>query len=210
MRSSCAIVFLLACAGSAGCALDHGRGDPSVHPTPAPDAGLHDASSPVADAAPVTDAAPIADAAPTADAGPAENCGQFWNALPYCPADPMAAIGQYCANEGATCGTVCCEPGPAIACVGNHWQLSGADPDCRGVRCHGPTPCGDGLCTFGRTCVTPAGELGGPAASRCVELPSSLTSCGSAPPGALGSDGCMSCSCADRGVIEIVIDCLCC
>jgi hypothetical protein len=189
MRSSCAIVFLFACTATAGCALDHGRVDGVVHPTPAaPDAG------------------PVA-----TDVGPLENCGQLWNALPYCPANAMTALGQNCENEGASCGDRCCEPGPAIACVGHRWQLSGADPDCSGVRCHGPTPCGDGACAFGRGCVMPAGELGSASPNRCVELPPSMTSCGTAPPGAIGSDGCMSCGCADPGgLIEIRVDCLCC
>jgi hypothetical protein len=146
------------------------------------------------------------------DVGVVTSCTDFWGALPSCPASTMDAIGQSCFEEGATCGSHCCEPGPPIGCVDGHWSPVDHMDDCRGVRCGAPSPCFDGQCAYGRVCVVASGEV--LAAPHCVVPPAPMTSCGDAPPGSLSENpmACISCTCAagPSGSPIVTLECPCC
>jgi hypothetical protein len=190
MRSICASVLFLVLAP--GCALSHLRTDPGD----VPDAAASDAA--------------VADAGHT-DAGPITSCSEFWTALTWCPAIPSEVVGHPCGFEGQRCGFGCCEASPPVACVGGVWTMSDEIPDCRGVRCRPPTPCGAGSCAFGTVCVHPSTEIRVP--DHCVVPPAPIDSCSDVPPGALGGEprSCSHCLCDDAaGPVEIVLTCDCC
>jgi hypothetical protein len=177
-----------------GCALTHER------PEPIP---------PAVDAALLLDA-PENDVFVEVDAGPPSSCDERWRSLPWCPADPASQLGQPCATEGLRCGTQCCEPGAPIECRGGVW-VSTTPPECRGVDCAAPVPCGAGACAPGRVCVNPSSEV--PAPLRCVEPPFPATSCGEVPSEWLATDPrtCSLCLCAGApGQLEISLECACC
>lgn len=143
--------------------------------------------------------------------------------LPWCPATPASAIDQACDVEGTRCGFDCCEPGPAIQCMGGVWQRVAFVPDCSLVDCAGPTPCGvpvagemPGACAVGRVCVRlEAWGRGGDSAvrDRCVEPPSPIRACSAAPPGWIVDEprSCELCQCVDIEFgAQIAISCPCC
>ena len=200
MHRLCAIVFLAA--SLASCALAHERN--SSIPLAPLDAGF---------AATPDVSLPPHDGSHGTDASPTLGCFGFWNALPSCPAVPMAAIGQPCAQEGTTCGVHCCEPGPPIGCQGGRWTPLDVMDDCSGVRCRGPHPCGAGACAFDRVCLIPSGEIANPS-NQCVLPPAPIDSCAAAPPGSIDTTNasCTTCSCGTTpsGEIVITLDCACC
>ena len=195
---SCAIVAL-GLALLPGCALAHERG------TSAPDTGIFfvDASQRADASAP--DAASV-------DAGPIGSCNEFWTALPACPA--VSVPGEPCFQEGVTCGTHCCEPGPPMQCVGGVWEALEIEVVCPpGLDCAPSLPCGAGTCAPDRVCMQVAGELF--QREVCVLPPSPIAICADAPAGSLTTDprSCQSCSCFDRsgvGGVVITLDCPCC
>lgn len=200
MVRSCATLFLIV--SMAGCALSHERTS-LVHPTPTPS---RDAGPMSADAAPIVSAD-----ASVLSADDAGSCTSYWRSLPSCPASTAGVVGQSCEQEGATCGVHCCEPGPAIACVGGHWMAAMPDQNCA-ADCVSPTPCGAGSCARNRICVL-TDELVTTGLGSCVVPPTPIPSCSAAPPGTLSSDmhTCFSCRCSDAPSGPVVtLSCDCC
>ena len=143
------------------------------------------------------------------------DCTAFWTGLPWCPANTDAAVGQSCDQEGVRCSDACCPAGSPIGCRGGVWEMLDVDPECSGVFCASPTPCGTGACALGQICVRTEGLRGGDdtGGSRCVELPTPIDSCGGAPAGSIVEDvrACMTCSCnVVDGAVQISLECACC
>lgn len=209
MRSLCAMCAI-ALVALPGCFLAHENEATPPHPTPA----VLDAAVAVGDAGWIVEDSGI-DAGFISPPAPSAVCREYWTTLPWCPTSPIDAIGTPCDQEGMRCGSECCEPGPPIACSGGVWSELFVTPDCAGVRCGGPTPCGRGSCAYGQTCLQLDGLRGGDTGddARCVIPATPISSCGDAPSGSLVSEpgGCFECNCAMvDGRAQISLDCPCC
>lgn len=93
-----------------------------------------------------------------------------------CPADPTAAIGSACSNEGQNCGEC---PAPCsfcqlLICQGGIWQSVEVFPDCQPTFACGPTSC----VRSSEYCVHTLSDIGGvPDDYRCQPLPAGCTTC---------------------------------